>query len=244
MKKVLILIPTHNAQKYLSTTLESIKNQEYDHSEIKINTAIVDNASDGMLEMSLMFNSFDCDFYLHNENVGRIGNWNRCLAIFEESDADYLKIIFAGDTIEPDCIRKQLETNSDMVTCSHTVLKEDGSSYGMKHYEYNITLQPRTALNDSLHRGNWFAGTTSCVLFSKRALKGKRFSGQLDWAADWEFWAEMASENDVTYLVEPLATFNMSARQGYKRMAGTPKAAKEEEIVLNYIKNILLPITK
>ena len=38
------------------------------------------------------------------KNLGRVGNWNRCLDLFAKSNFEYIKFVFSGDVIKPNCV--------------------------------------------------------------------------------------------------------------------------------------------
>jgi glycosyltransferase involved in cell wall biosynthesis len=255
MKKLMVVIPVHNGEGLIEQTLDSLLAQTLDGFDI----AIVDNKSDdstvricieylNKIHTKLCERNINTAVIINEKNIGRIGNWNKALDVFRESDCEACKIMFVGDTLEPDCLGIQLlYVSADIapvISCAHRVTKEDGTSYIMNHIkdEDDMIMKyfPKEALEKSIKDGNWFAGTTACVMFSKEALGNRKFTEGLNWAGDWKFWAEMCAYNKIVYTSEVLANFNMGARKGYKRMAGTELAAKEEATVKKYIKHTLL----
>lgn len=239
LEKIQILIPAHNAEKYLLDTFESIKAQTYE----EVETVVIDNCSTD--RTVALATSLGATVIKNENNIGRIGNWNKALEVFEEGSCNYAKIIFAGDSIERRCLEEQINVireGAEIVSCAHAVRIGAGSDYVMNHAKGldKLVLTGKCALGLSLESGNWFAGTTACVLFSKKSIEGKKFDATMEWASDWKFWADIVSKHGITYLSEPLAVFNFSARQGYKRLEGTKRAELEEKKVREYIRNVLM----
>ncbi len=249
----MVVIPVHNGVGMIERTLDSLIKQSYTDFRV----VVIDNCSDDGTEevvkdyirnINLLSSTLMQLNYIKNKkDLGRIGNWNKALDVFRESDSEYCKIMFVGDTIEPECLGVQLEemdVDKQVVTSAHIVVKENEDSYIMQHVHFGTVFTPVGALELSLQKGNWFAGTTSCVLFSKQALAEIKFRPGLHWAGDWLFWVQLALNTNVTYLVEPLASFYMDSRKGYKRMAGSKEADREEMLVKEHIKTYLKVIDK
>src|SRR5688572_7130536 len=99
---ILVCVPAYNAANGLLGTLKSILGQTYRQFDI----VIIDNRSgdDTALIAQNFKREFDVDGKVHiavnPENIGRIGNWNKCLEIFKQTNHSYLKFVFAGDTLE------------------------------------------------------------------------------------------------------------------------------------------------
>ena len=250
MKKILVAIPVHNGAGWIEETLDSLLEQTYKNFEV----AIVDNCSDDKTcEIVKQYtNKFiqagiTLKLFKNLRNFGRVGNWNRALNIFRESDADACKLLFVGDRLTPTCLEKQIlyiDTDvATVVSCAHVVQNEDDSVYEMNHISKELDkimkYFPREALEKSLDSGNWLAGTVANVLFSKEALSDLMFDINYEWASDWKFWVDMMAKNKVVYIGESLVIFNMPARKGYTRMAGTKKAAEEEDRVKGLIEILL-----
>ena len=238
---VLVVIPTYNGVGFIKLTIDSLKAQTYS----KVAVIAIDNCStDGTPEL---LEELGVSVIRNEKNLGRIGNWNRALEVFRGSGYEYCKLVFTGDTLEPECIKRQMQEMKrgiQVVSCSHRVKTEKGgiADYVMNHIGNieKIRCIPEQSLQMSLDKGNWLAGTTACMLFHRDAVSTRKFTAGLDWAGDWKFWAEMARYNEVVYLSEVLANFYMDARRGYTHLAGTPQAEVEEKTVRGYIKDVLI----
>mgnify|MGYP001049135119 FL=1 len=97
-KKLLtVAIPTYNGGNNLIRAIKSCKNVDLPSDQFEI--LVVDNCStDNSIDKVLdLMNEFE-NIRLHRneKNIGRIGNWNRCL---ELAEGKYLLFLFANDNI-------------------------------------------------------------------------------------------------------------------------------------------------
>jgi len=92
MKKVSILIPVFNSAERLSRTLSSI----YAHSESdNLIPVVVDNCS--TVDLKSILDRFPrAKYYRNDSNLGRVGNWNKCLQYI---DGDFYMFLMAGDEL-------------------------------------------------------------------------------------------------------------------------------------------------
>lgn len=232
----MVVVPVRNGADFIEQTIKSLIAQTYE--DVKI--IVVDNFSTDDTD----FIAFECGgiVYKNTEILARVENWNEALNVFRGSDYDYCKIVFAGDSITPDCIEKQMKrTTSEMqfISCAHKVIGGPGFDYIINRStaKGGFITTPLESLKTSLSGGNWFAGTTSCVLFSKEILGDTKFDESLDWASDWKFWVDLSLKTNVCYIEDALAVFNFKARKGYQHFVGTELATQEELTVKKYIEN-------
>ena len=113
-KKVSILIPTFNSEKYIDQTIESALNQTYNDFEV----ILVDNASSDntwkIIEKYKKNNSSIIASFRNYENIGPIRNWMKCI---ELASGAYGKIVWSDDIIESNFLEKTvpiLEKNDDV----------------------------------------------------------------------------------------------------------------------------------
>jgi len=102
---VCICVPTYNAGKTLSATLDSILGQTYPSLLVKV----VDNAStDNTIDLANSYASRDARVHVlrHSENVGAEGNFTRCLQL---ADGDYTAIFHSDDVYTPRIIEEQVD---------------------------------------------------------------------------------------------------------------------------------------
>ncbi|EMI41144.1 glycosyltransferase family 2 protein [Rhodopirellula sp. SWK7] len=120
--RVLALVPTWNAEKFIGRTLDSLEAQTYPN----LNVLISDDASiDRTVEICNSYVQRGEQFAMIQQpkNLGWLGNTN---ALLKEADADYLMFAFHDDVLLPNYVERcvaALESNakavvaySDMVT--------------------------------------------------------------------------------------------------------------------------------
>lgn len=148
MKKISVVIPVYNVEKYLSECLDSVVNQTYKNLQI----ILVDDGSTD-------FSGKICDVYaekdnritvVHQKNAGAGAAKNTGLELI---DGDYFSIIDSDDYIELDMYEKMVNSlekyNADIVQC----------------------LFRNVFVNDSFDRKYKIKGNYPKVLTSKRFLK-------------------------------------------------------------------------
>lgn len=98
MLKLLTTIPVRNGERFIDQTLESISRQT-----VKPDRVIVsdDCSTDRTGEIARNFKGIDCQVVRSATPLGLFQNFNRCLELAEENQAEYLQILHADDTIEP-----------------------------------------------------------------------------------------------------------------------------------------------
>ena len=102
LSPTLVAVTTFNAEKNLGETLESCIKQS-----VLTEVWIIDNlSSDNTIAIANDYASKyqNVKVFVNERNLGRVGNWNRAIDLFVDSDFDYLKIIFPGDLIDCNCI--------------------------------------------------------------------------------------------------------------------------------------------
>ena len=100
MKKISIIIPVYNVEKYLKKCLDSVISQSYKNLEIII---VDDGSIDNSLNICLDYQKKDNRIkVIHQENKGLSGARNRG---FEESTGDYIWYIDSDDYIENDSLK-------------------------------------------------------------------------------------------------------------------------------------------
>lgn len=103
--QVSILIPVYNREKYIANCIQSALSQTFPNFEI----IIVDNASDdGTWEICQQYAVLDSRvrIFRNDSNIGPVHNWIRCT---QESKAEFSKILFSDDMLEPRCLELMLK---------------------------------------------------------------------------------------------------------------------------------------
>lgn len=140
MKKVSIIVPIYNKEKYIKNCIESIINQTYKDIEIiLINDGSTDNSRNIIEEYAIIDDRIKV---INTENKGAGSARNKGL---EVSTGDYISFIDADDIIVLDYIESMsnaiTENNADMVECCFKRIKysEELINQNKKHEFYEIS---------------------------------------------------------------------------------------------------------
>lgn len=170
----------------------------------------------------------------HEENLGRLGNWEYCVNHFIESDATWLKWLFAGDRLLPGA-RARLERamqehpEARMIIGEYYIVLGNQRSLWKMLPETRL-LQPKEAVWLSVQRGNCFGSPVGHCVHREAVQEGFDF-GRLPWVADWQFCLNIAAQYPVLYLAEPLGEFHVSARQYYLAQSNQMTSLLEEGLL-------------
>lgn len=126
MKKVSIVIPIYNAEKYLIRCIDSVINQT--ESEIEI-ILVDDGSKDESLNICKKFQTRDSRIkVIHQENAGVSAARNRGI---EAANGKYIGFVDSDDWIEPMMYERLLDqaekTNADIVMCDAMTVFSNGN---------------------------------------------------------------------------------------------------------------------
>ena len=129
MKKVSVIIPVYNAEKYIAATVQSVLSQTYKNFEIII---IDDGTPDNSVQICQQFNDSRIKI-VHQKNRGLPGARNTGI---RHAQGDYLAFLDADDIWLPEKLEKHVEhlNNSPTVGisfCYSAFINEEGNSTGI-----------------------------------------------------------------------------------------------------------------
>jgi glycosyltransferase involved in cell wall biosynthesis len=162
-KKVSVVVPVYNAEKYLHLTLSSIINQTYDNLEIIV---IDDCSTDNSKEVIKEFAQKDKRIipYYSEINQGVSKTRNMGLKTFS---GDYILFVDADDLMAKDCIEIQMNAaekyNGDIIDSYHLVVYEDKK----KKYYFTEGKVPKNIMVMGSLKDN------SDILFKATYITGK-----------------------------------------------------------------------
>jgi glycosyltransferase involved in cell wall biosynthesis len=219
MNGILVCVPTYNAQDSIEATLQSIVTQ----TSTEFDVLLVDNKSTDQTVAVARHVQEGWDkkrFHIseNEHNLGRIGNWNRCLALFYEGAYDYLKFVFVGDTLKRqalEILNRAWKNNPDvgMVAAAYDVAYP-GQRFVQCSFPVECTMKPSVALWKFCMKGNWVGAPLSCM-WSRSALHGLRFSEHVQWAADWKLYIDVVARCHSLYMTESIGTFHVEIHKYY-----------------------------
>lgn len=167
-KKISVIVPIYNVEKFLPFCLESIINQTYKNLEIIL---INDGSTDSSLEICKKYSLKDNRIkVIHQENHGL--SYSRNIGI-ETASSPYISFIDADDIISPYyyeyLLNLILENNADIAECSFAKIDESLiSNYtfpDLSHPKY-IKLDSIGALN-RIHNENLYVCMNSVIVCNK-----------------------------------------------------------------------------
>ncbi len=185
MKKVSVIIPAFNCEKFINKCINSILEQTYKSIQIII---VNDGSSDNTKNI--------CEnFVKDNGNIILINKENEGPAIarkvgLEKADGEYISFIDSDDYIDSNFYKKLVDTlesnNADIVECGYNIIDEnmqlikeckmkqqivEGQKNCIKHYikkdnttNYLVTKLYKRELFDNVKFQKLFAGEDACVL--------------------------------------------------------------------------------
>ena len=197
--KILVCIPSYNAERTIKTTIESVLDQTASNFKI----LVVDNCSnDKTLEVVEKLqkkygNSNKIEIVINRSNIGRIQNWNKCVELFLESDCSHLKFLFTGDVLKKNGLGlllngfEKYDNKIGIVVGGYNYI-EDGVIKKSKNFSQEKHLTPKEGLEFFIKEGNWVGPPLSCM-FSKESLYDTRFDTSFDFASDYIFYVNVVN---------------------------------------------------
>lgn len=220
MARTMIAIPCYNAENFIERTLNSCLVQTIPCDILVVDNCSTDNSVDIVKRFQGEQNSFHLQLEINQTNLGRIGNWNRCLDLFEKSDFEYIKFLFMGDELLPNCIEKLeeiIEHNADVVSISWPYLFNDingRETLSPKEWETSRDFTKEELVEEGYFPGN-FLGAIIGVSISKKAILNNRFDELM--LGIVPFYDRVLVRGKVYYYSEPLTRFNLDSHRSFAK---------------------------
>src|SRR5688572_8595729 len=149
---VSICIPTYNGAAFLKPCLDSCVNQTFTDYEILVcddcsqddTVFIVEEYKRNYRNIRLVRNA---------ENLGLVGNWNKCL---QQAEGEWVKFVFQDDYITKDCLEKsiaRIEPELKLILSERSLILPQDVSLEEKNY---YTNDVRTLENTVGTRLTWY----------------------------------------------------------------------------------------
>lgn len=210
MLKLLTTIPVRNGEQFITHTLESLSRQT-----VKPDRVIVsdDCSTDRTGEIARNFKGIHCEVIRSSAPLGLFQNFNRCLELAQEAQAEYLQILHADDTIEPAFYETMIGLLADcngfgMAWCIDERIDEAG-----KFLSISARPDSKTEFltkDEFLRRKAEIGNQAFCATLMK--LGGKpapcKFPIDLQTIGDMVYWAAFGAHcGKIVYLHRPLAKY-------------------------------------
>lgn len=233
--RVKIAIPVRNGEATLERALASALAQE----GVDVQVIVVDNAStDATFSIAAAYASRDprVVLYRNPRDIGRVGNWNRCLDVMRE--CVYAKLLMASDELLPEFAAAtsallDQHPSAVLLRTSLTMQHADGRVEFHPRFGADTLVEGREARRLSLSGGSLAANPTG-QLWRMAALDGLRFDETLSWASDYDFAMRLFERGDFAYRRAQLYVFHTDAHGFHNASTGARRLADECEIVARY----------
>lgn len=237
--KILVCIPSYNAEESIATTIESVLNQSIKNYKILVVDNCSTNKTAEVVEdmRRINDNSEKIEIIVNPSNIGRIMNWNKCVELFLLSDFDYLKFLFTGDTLQKDGLKmlldgfKKHDDRLGIVVAGYCATEKDlvkkTQVFGEEKY-----LTSKDELMLFVKKGNWVGAPLSCM-FSRKAVYDICFDENFDFTSDYMFYINLASKHDALCVDGNIGNFSLLQRKHLQKYKGS-LFAKIEEIHARY----------
>ncbi|WP_235892745.1 glycosyltransferase family 2 protein [Mycolicibacterium hodleri] len=211
--KVSICIPAYEAERHLQATLDSVLAQNYDDFEVVI---VDNNSSDRTGDIVASLHDKRVRVIRNATTLPIVDNFNWAV---EQSRGDYVKLLCADDTLEPDCIAAQvrvMDANPGVVLVAIRTdfIDEVGDllrpAKGLRGINGRQSAQ-RT-IRQVVRSGTNPIGPPVAALFRRAEFdKCGGFRGGLLFPLELDLWVRLLQHGDFFGLTETLASFRICA---------------------------------
>ena len=196
MKKVSVIIPTHNSSKYIKECILSVVNQTYNNLEIII---IDDKSNDNTLDIIKSIKDKRIEIIELEENVYTGIARNKGI---DSSTGEYICFLDSDDYILPDKIEKQVkymeDNNYDFTYTNFIYLKENDK----KHY---AKLPKKLDYKHALK--NTAILTSTVMLNMKKLAKEDIYMPNLKRGQDTACWWKILKKGYIAYNIPEYLTY-------------------------------------
>lgn len=208
MPEVSVIIPTHNRNDRIISTVKSVISQTFTDFEIII-------VNDGEDEQSLLdnldrFHDRRIRFLKNRRKKGANGARNTG---FQNAKGKYIAFLDDDDRWHPDKIEKQILKFNELpdevgiVYSGYEIVSVSSSEFYKKIYP-----RKRGMIQQDILSGNFIGSPTPLV---KRSVfpDGVPYDENLESAQDWELWIRLSGNTEVEYIEEILAEYVVHGEQ-------------------------------
>jgi glycosyltransferase involved in cell wall biosynthesis len=207
-------MPVYNGMPHVTTAVESVLNQTYEHFELVI---IDDGSTDGTGDYLGTLDDPRVVLSPNPQNLGVEGAWNRALDQAERSP--YWKLLCADDFLYPHCLATEvaaLDAHPEvaMTASRRTIVDDDGRTLVKARGLAGLSgvVDGPAAVRRSIASGTNVLGEPTSVLVRSSAVKAAgRFSAEHKLLVDFDMWARVLQQGKLYAIQEPLSAFRVGA---------------------------------
>jgi glycosyltransferase involved in cell wall biosynthesis len=207
--KVTVGIPTFNRSAWLRDTIESVLAQTF----TSFRLVVSDNASeDDTPDVVRSIGDERIDYVRAETNVGRIGNFNRLIAL---ADTEYLVLLPDDDVLYPGHLEAAVDAleRFDSVGLAHSAFDLiDAQSRVIRRVDpletrSPVTVETRDQALERLMASAWPICFSSVVYRTKAIVEAGGLREEDEPWGDLQMWMRIALDWDFGYIAKPLAGF-------------------------------------
>jgi glycosyl transferase family 2 len=222
---VSMIVLCYNQARFVVETLESVKAQTYQPTQLIIYDDCSSDGSAAVIENWLQENKIDCTFIRHQENQGICKSLNEALSL---ATGKYISMVASDDLWLPDKTARQveiMEAQPDDVGVLYSdafQIDEHGNvlpdMFIAAHR--SLPVMPQGQILDILLEGNFIPGMTALIrrsCFDKVGLYDETLPFE-----DWDMWMRIAGRYSFIHSPAPSAKYRIHdqsySRSNRKRM--------------------------
>lgn len=197
---------------FFKKTLQSLKVQDCscDYEILIVNNEKVDRSKDLVYQTIIESNIKNFLYYVNDDNIGMVGNWNRCI---ELARSNLITFCHADDELKSDCLSRLLKLHSEfpnyMISSAFDVIDENDNFIvkykyncgGRFFYKHSIN---RLDLFDLFHGGIGFG--VGCLFEKDKLIKIGGFCPDYYPSADYALFIKYCYQYGL--LQNEIPTFN------------------------------------
>lgn len=192
MKKISIIIPVYNAEKYIGKCLNSIKKQTYSNYEIII---VDDGSKDNSLKICEKFKNENKNIILKiftQKNKGPSSARNKGIV---NAKGDYITFVDSDDYLEENLLENLLNGRE-----RDTLIRSNYKTFKCDKISNNETTRDKISADEFIREilNNSFPGCVWGCLFETKIIKKMKFSSELHFMEDTLFLVEYL--NNIKYV--------------------------------------------
>lgn len=206
---VSVCIPAYNNAGYIRETIDSILNQTYHNIELVV---VDDNSKDNTLDVIRNVKDSRIKVYHNEENLGMVGNWNRCLSL---ASGEYIKLICADDMLDQNAIEieahaMQQHPAVNLVESDTRLVDINGKKTGVFHrYHKAGEVNGKKVAKKSLLIQNFFGAPVNNMIRKSALEKVGYFDESFTYILDFDMWVRLACSGNVYIIHQQLNSFRI-----------------------------------
>lgn len=237
---VSVCIPAYNNAGYIKDTIESILGQTYQNIELII---VDDNSKDDTLKIVQSIEDKRVKVYHNDENLGMVGNWNKCLSL---ATGDYIKLICADDMVDQNAIEIEAKAmmenpTANLVESDTRLVDINGKKTGAFHrYHKSGLVNGKKVAKASLIFQNFFGAPVNNLIRRTALENVGYFDTSFTYILDFDMWIRLACSGDVFIIHQLLNSFRIRNDSNTGNLIGENRDVYVEEhrkLVMKHAKN-------